>query len=67
MLFSLPHQLPGYVLVDLVKALLPSGHKFVSSTYSESINFADIFREPPPKKCSYCAVFNLEFVAYFTN
>ena len=29
--------------------------------------FTDLFREPPPKKCSYCAVFNLEVVAYFTN
>ena len=33
MLFSLPHQLPGQALVDLVKALLTDGHKFVSSTY----------------------------------
>ena len=33
MLFSLPHQLPGQALVDLVKALLTDGHKFVSSAY----------------------------------
>jgi len=60
MLFSLPHHLPGQVLVDLVKALLPNGHKFVSSTYILKKYFADLFREPPPNKCSYCAVFNLE-------
>ena len=33
MLFSLTHQLPGQALLDLVKALLTDGHKFVSSTY----------------------------------
>ena len=57
MLFSLRHQLSGEALIDLVKvlcALLPNGHKFVSSTYLLKKYFADLFGEPAPKKHSYC-------------
>lgn len=57
MLFSLRHQLSGQALVDLVKvlrALLPDGHKFVSSAYSLKKYFSELFGEPLPRKHSYC-------------
>lgn len=57
MLFSLRHKLSGQALIDLVKvlrALLPDGHKFVSSAYLLKKYFADLFGEPAPRKHSYC-------------
>lgn len=57
MLFSLRHKLSGQALIDLVKvlrALLPDGHKFVTSAYLLKKYFADLFGEPAPKKHSYC-------------
>lgn len=57
MLFSLRHQLSGKALIDLVKvlrALLPDGHKFVTSAYLLKKYFADLFGEPAPTRHSYC-------------
>jgi len=57
MLFSLRHKLSGQALIDLVKvlrALLPDGHKFVTSAYLLKKYFADLFGEPEPKKHCYC-------------
>ena len=57
MLFSLRHQLSGQALIDLLKvlhALLPDGHRFVTSAFLLKKYFADLFGEPPPKKHSYC-------------
>ena len=57
MLFSLRHQLSGKALIDFVKvlhALLPDGHKFVTSAYLLKKYFADLFGEPAPTRHSYC-------------
>ena len=56
-LFSLRHQLSGKALIDFVKvlhALLPDGHKFVTSAYLLKKYFADLFGEPAPTRHSYC-------------
>ena len=57
MVFSLRHQLSGQALIDLAKvicALLPDGHTFVASAYLLKKYFADLFKEPAPRKHSYC-------------
>jgi len=49
-------QFSGQVLIDVVKvlrALLPDGHRFVSSAYLLK-NFSDPFGKPAPKEHSYC-------------
>ena len=55
MFFALRHKLSGQALFDLVEvlcALLPDSHKFVTSAYLLKKYFADLFGEPAQH--SYC-------------